>query len=474
MIRKARYGRPPGGNGAENTGIIFWGSYRRRGWELGGYNSCAHWLAARTRLSLHTAREKVRAARALEDLPLISAAMARGELSLCAVRALSRVATPENEAELLEAGRGCTVAQIERMVRAYRRRGPDDEAERERRRFQDRHFSIFPDEDGMYVVKGLLPREIASVLEKAMEAGGDALWRDDRDRAPARLLSDAERTRRAGRRRADALGLLAERALQAGFGGHASAEADAEGREEAASAAGDERDDVPVSGSRAERYQVMLHVEAGALDPDEPDGARLDDGTPVSYETSLRLSCDASLVTVVHAPGSRHRHHHAEPASPHDHPRVLNIGRRTRTIPPALRRALNVRDQGCRFPGCGLRFASAHHVIHWAHGGETSLRNYLLLCRHHHRLVHEEGWTVTWWGEGRPVFHDTRGGVHFDGRWEAPELPSAPVAHLLEDNARRGACPDGGAACAAWERECDIPFPVLARFAEVADGVVPP
>jgi hypothetical protein len=105
-------------------------------------------------------------------------------------------------------------------------------------------------------------------------------------------------------------------------------------------------------------------------------------------------------------------------------------------------------------------------VVHWSRGGETSIENCLLLCRHHHRLVHEEGWTVGWWGQGRPVFQDPRGGTHFDGRWRAPELPEAPVARLLEDNSRRGVRPHGWTASARWEREWDVPLPVLGRFGE--------
>jgi len=74
---------------------------------------------------------------------------------------------------------------------------------------------------------------------------------------------------------------------------------------------------------------------------------------------------------------------------------VLNIGRKTRSIPPAIRRALKRRDGGCRFPGCSCtRFVDAHHIQHWADGGETSMDNLVLLCRRHHRLVHEEGFGV--------------------------------------------------------------------------------
>jgi hypothetical protein len=167
----------------------------------------------------------------------------------------------------------------------------------------------------------------------------------------------------------------------------------------------------PVSGTRAERYQVVLHVESATLavggDPGRSD---LEDGTRVSAETSRRLSCDAGLVRITRgADGS-----------------ILDVGRRTRTITPALRRALDVRDRGCRFPGCGLRFTDAHHLKHWADGGKTSLDNAVLLCRlfrnrnnRHYadfRIIPTWGRTATWWLESsrhsqRPVRKASRSSV---------------------------------------------------------------
>ena len=375
---------------------------RARGWERAGYPDCARWLAVRTGIDVHTAREKVRAARVLAGLPETSAAMAKGELSFSKVRALTRVATADNESALLELARGATTAQLERMIRAWRRGSRQDEAEWERRRHEERTVAVFPDDDGMYVLRGRLTPEVGALLMRALEAAGDALFRE---RGPAE--SDQEHAQR----RADALGLLAERALAAGFG----------------------RADAPVSGTRAERYQVILHVDHGTLTRDaEPGRSELEDGTRVPAETSRRLACDSSVIRVAHdADGG-----------------VLSVGRRTRTIPPALRRALDLRDRGCRFPGCGLRFTHGHHVRHWADGGETSLPNLLLLCDFHHRLVHEGGWTVGWWGEGRPVFYDPWGGTHFDGRWQPPDLPEDPVAALVQANTFRGARPDAWTACA--------------------------
>ncbi len=370
---------------------------RRRGWELGGHRSCAHWLAYSTGIDLGTAREKVRAARALVELPRIGASMSRGELSFSAVRALTRVATPETEGDLLELARGCTIAELERVVRAYKRGSRKDEAAQERDRFDSRTLSVFPDDDGMYVVKGRLTPEVGALLMRAVEAADDALFREK----GYRNVSHEASRREAARRRADALGLMAERALAAGFGAVPEKSEEAEEAEADDASGGDAR--APLSGTRAERYQVMLHVDMDTLKEEgEPGRSELEDGTRVAYETSRRLTCDAALVAVRHAPDGA----------------VASAGRRTRTISPALRRALEARDRGCRFKGCGLRFTDAHHVKHWADGGETSLGNLLLLCAHHHRLVHEEGWKVELWGRERlPAFIDPRGQVSFNAGW---------------------------------------------------------
>jgi hypothetical protein len=178
-------------------------------------------------------------------------------------------------------------------------------------------------------------------------------------------------------------------------------------------------DSTPISGTRAERYQVVLHVEASTLEEEgEPGRSELENVTRVSAETSRRISCDAGVICVTHPKRRAEGDGRAEGVGNGIgvDGSILSVGRRTRTISPALRRALEIRDRGCRFPGCGLRFTDAHHVKHWADGGETSLDNCVLLCRHHHRLVHEGGWQVGWWGAGRPVFYDPRGGTHFDGR----------------------------------------------------------
>jgi len=399
---------------------------RLRGWELGGHRSCAHWLAFRCGYRLGAARERVRAARALVKLPEIGASMSRGELSFSAVRALTRVATPENETDLLDLARGATTAQLERMVRGFKLGSRQDEADREKERFESRTFSVFPDEEGMYLVKGKLTPEIGALLMRAVEAASDSLYRAKGPKSVSAETSFQD----AAHRRADALGLVAERAMAAGFGENA-----------------------PVSGTKAERYQVLLHVDAETLKEDGTGlgQSELEDGTRVSAETSRRISCDAAVVEIGHGRDGS----------------VMGVGRKTRTIPPSVRRALEVRDRGCRFPGCGLRFTDAHHIKHWADGGETKLENLLLLCNHHHRLLHEEGWKIEWWGKDRqPAFIDPRGQTHLGRPRQAPELPPDPVAALIKQTRRRGADPDFYTAGARWKREADIPDDVYFRARE--------
>ena len=142
----------------------------------------------------------------------------------------------------------------------------------------------------------------------------------------------------------------------------------------------------PAERSGGERYQLILHSRA--------DGRfHLGDGPALPRETAERLGCDASVVSITERDG--------EP---------LSVGRRTRSTPAALRRALEARDGGCRFPGCDARrHLDAHHVHHWAHGGETSKRNLLLLCRRHHRLVHEGGYSINFDERGELVVRSPSG-----------------------------------------------------------------
>jgi 5-methylcytosine-specific restriction endonuclease McrA len=353
----------------------------REGWNT-GFRSCAAWLSWRVGLDAGTARERVRVARALGTLPLLAAALARGELSYAKVRALTRVATPETEERLLAVGRAGAADHVERIVRGWRRVDRNAEARETARRHTSRALHVYQDEDGMVTLRGRLAPEVGALLVQALTAARETLYQRARGNDAAANTPDVSaETPTMAQQQADALALLAETALHHGID----------------------------PGAPAERYQVVVHVDAPALaDPDEPGQSVLEDGTHVPAETSRRLACDASRVVMRHARDGR----------------VVEVAARTRTIPPALRRALHHRDRGCRFPGCGLRFGQGHHIRHWAQGGPTTLSNLALLCRRHHRAVHEEGYQLDRQSDGELRFSRP------DGR-PLPEVPRP--AEVLDD-----------------------------------------
>jgi hypothetical protein len=190
-------------------------------------------------------------------------------------------------------------------------------------------------------------------------------------------------------------------------------------------------------GAPGERYQVVVHVDAPVLaDPDQPGQSAFEDGVNSSAEESRRIACDATRVIMSHDADGR----------------ILEVGARTRTIPAALRRALQHRDHGCRFPGCGLRFTHGHHITHWANGGPTTLSNLALLCRRHHRAVHEDGFQLQRLADGELEFRDPRGRV-------VPHVPPPPVLRgdseqlLRDDNASAGVHVDAHTLTPNWGGE---------------------
>ncbi|MCC6223810.1 MAG: DUF222 domain-containing protein [Thermoleophilia bacterium] len=343
----------------------------RGAWADSGLGSCAEWLAWRCALAPRAAREHVRVARRLPELPLIQAAFSRGELSYAKVRALTRVAEPGSEGELLELAFALTAAQLERAVRAYRRVSAQDA----RALHEREQLTWYWDEDGSLVVRARLAPEDGALLLRALEASRERLWRggtdgehgsaepreeDSEHRGEDEGGSAEPRPRSVRPTNIEALVSMADAAL-ASEGGRPG----------------------------GERYQVVVHVDETVLGGGDGCGAVLEGGPAVAADTARRIACDASVTRTAQRQGG--------PPS---------VGRKARTIPPALRRALTLRDRGCRFPGCeNHRFVDAHHIHHWARGGATVLDNLVLLCRRHHRLVHEGGFGV----DARGRFYDARG-----------------------------------------------------------------
>jgi 5-methylcytosine-specific restriction endonuclease McrA len=368
----------------------------RAGWNT-GFRSCAAWLSWRVGLDPGAARERVRVARALGTLPRLASALAHGQVSYAKVRALTRVATPETEERLLALARAGTAEHVERLVRGWRLVDRQAEAREAARQHTSRALHVYPDEDGTVVVRGRLAPEVGALLLRALDAARDAL---------PESIGPADGGPTFPQRQADALGLLAETALHQGLD----------------------------PGTPGERYQVVVHVDAAVLaDADQPGQSVLEDGARVSAETSQRLACDASRVVMRHDCEGR----------------IVEIGARTRTIPPALRRALHHRDRGCRFPGCGLPFGQGHHLRHWARGGPTTLSNLALLCRRHHRAVHEEGYTVERAPDGTLCFKRPNG-------WPLPDvplpasIPDDPVRVLRDANTAHGLSLDARTIASSW------------------------
>ena len=382
----------------------------RGGWN-NGFRSCAEWLSWRVSLDLGAAREKVRVARALGNLPRLAEALARGELSYAKVRALTRVATPDTEERLLAIGRAGTAAHIERIVRGWRWMDRKAEAHDTALQHKARALHVYQDEDGTVMVRGRLAPEVGALLIKALDAAREFLYQ----RAPVQGMDAADVSAEASvpveapsmeQQQADALALLAETALHHGID----------------------------PGAPGERYQVVVHVDASVLaDPHHPGQSVLEDGVRVSAETSQRLACDASRVVMRHDAGGH----------------VVEIGARTRTIPPALRRALQHRDRGCRFPGCAVRFGQGHHLHHWAQGGATTLSNLALLCRRHHRAVHEEGYQIERRPDGGLEFRHPHGWLIPDVPPPA-DVPGDPAQAIRAQNEAQGLALDADTAKPGW------------------------
>jgi hypothetical protein len=355
--------------------------------EAGGLaDEVGRYVAFRCGVTTREARELVRVAEALAGLPAIRAAFARGELTFTKVRALTRVATPASEKGLLELACALTASQLERALRAFRRLRAEEAGEAHALEYVDCHWG----EDGSLFLRARLAAEDGTLVVKALEAARErvrARRREERAAASAEPGAAAFEPPRSTS--VEALCELAQAALGA-------------------------------SGEpAAERARLVVHVDALALCHDGAGRCELAEGPVLAPESARRLGCDAETVAVLERDGL-----------------PLSVGRARRSVPAKLRRVLEARDGGtCRWPGCeNRRHLDAHHRVHWAQGGETSLENLVLLCGHHHRLVHEGGYAIEDGPEGGLRFRN-RYGVLCPG---VSRPPPGSAEELVAANARRG------------------------------------
>jgi hypothetical protein len=397
----------------------------RQGWAGVNVRSCAHWLSWRCGLDLTTAREHVRVARALAGLPLLRETFAAGRLSYSKVRAITRVATAVNEADLVEAGLHASAADLDRLVRglALAQAQAAETGEGDPTgggRGGQQHFLRWRwEEDGSLVLWGRLEADDGAAVLAGLQATAAALADTDppAEDAPAGASPDPADTPAGASPAASsapagaspvpgaelAASALRRDLLLHGTDPHLLAEACR------AAVAGLPKLVGPFG--PAPGGEVVVHVDADLLarlraaTGRAGEQARLDDGPALTLATIERLACDGGIRLQVHGSDGR----------------TLDLGRRRRTPSAALLAALWRRDRCCRVPGCGrTRFLHAHHIRHWAHGGATSLANLILLCSAHHRALHDDHLAITIIDEQQYRFarRDRTGRLH--------PIPAAP------------------------------------------------
>jgi len=370
----------------------------REGWASWEMPSCAAWLSWKCQIAPGTAREHVRVARALPELPLIRAEFAAARLSYAKVRALTRIADADNEADLAQMALPMTAGQLERFARAHRR-VTDADGARARSRRQLRWGWV---DDHEFSFRGQLPPEQAAVVLQALRAALDDLEHPHNDHgdgdvpAETRAEAMARRDEQDGtawdqplpppRRKEDTESLAdALVGICADYLAGRAARADNPDTFQviihagtAAMAGPQQPGDVPAETRKAlvalaETVPLLTFPESH---PAWPLRCHLEDGAAISPATLQMIACNATISAMLHdADGN-----------------VLNVGRRTRKLSAALRRAVRERDRHrCRYPGCESRRVDAHHIRYWSNGGETKLGNLISLCKAHHHLVHDQG-----------------------------------------------------------------------------------
>jgi hypothetical protein len=318
-----------------------------QGFTADGCLSAKAWLRWNCRITFSSASDRVEVARQMQSLQLTSQALAAGEISYQHASMIARTAERlgekfEGEAEEILV----TVAKKEDPV-VLRRAivflqhciEPDGVLNEANEADERRFLHLSQTFGGLFVLNGQFGADDGATLQTALNS-----------LMPAPSLDN---TQPASRRRADALIELARQQLDGGR--------------------------LPEVGGQKPHLMVTVEMETLSLQPGSP-AAELEWSQPVPAETARRLACDCTLTPIVDG----------------------KPGTTTRVVPGSMKRALVARDKGCRFPGCDrpAAWTDAHHIQHWADGGPTIMSNLILLCRRHHRLMHERRWSLVRAGDG--------------------------------------------------------------------------
>ena len=366
-----------------------------RGWARQGAVSCAHWLAWRIGWDLTTARERLRVAKKLGELRIVDEELRLGVMSYSKARAISRVATVSNEQLWVEYAKRMPASGLDKLCRSFAGVLSNAAMKAEyvaAKRAANRRTL----DDGMVKIELVLTNDEAAVVWTAINAGVGAKKSDATPHTSAEASAPAAAAPRITltMQRADAVMAIFHERVRCNRPQRSPVEIIVT---------------VPLAGLHASAEASPQHLAMTA------------DGEPLAAATARQLCCDAGVVTAV----------------VNDTGQPLSVGRKTRTIPAAINRALLLRDRTCRFPGCTHRhFVDGHHVEHWINGGATALHNLVLLCGTHHRLVHEGGFRV------EADNTDSTGGAHawrfFDPRGQLvsaqPERTPGSLAKLRHNN----------------------------------------
>ncbi|MGH2710747.1 MAG: DUF222 domain-containing protein [Actinomycetota bacterium] len=333
---------------------------RRGAFRRDGHLSSSGWIASRLGIGSQAATGEVRMARALQDMPLTRAALGAGEVSGQAAHLLVRarethpVEFVDDERVLLDGARQLRVRDLYRALEHWQQAvDPVGAAEEDELRYQKRFLHISRTLNGTVRLDGELDPETGQCVMTALQSVHDA---DLRNSKPPDMRSGAQR-------RADALGEVCRQWMDSG-------------------------DRPRVAG---ERPHMTVTVDVESLSGHPSAGSEYAGGERLSPHAARRIACDAAITRVMTSGRS-------EP---------IDVGRRTPIVPPVTRRALVVRDRHCTFPGCERpeEWCDAHHVEHWADGGATALSNLILLCRAHHRSIHQPGGFGVRMESGKPAFY---------------------------------------------------------------------